>query len=166
MSKDKDAVESSKNKSQVHMVGAKSGNKSDKSKGLKVNTKGFKKNIKSDKSCFHCGKKGHFIKECRYKKKEDKRSGSSSKTNEANIVKDEDYVIVVTEVNAVVAANSDFFIDSGATIYICNNKDLFNTYVRDESEIFMGNQADVRVVGKGNEALWSLTSSFSNPPSN
>ncbi|OMO51938.1 Zinc finger, CCHC-type [Corchorus olitorius] len=122
MSKDKDAAESSKNKSQVHMVGAKSGNKSEKSKSLKVNTKGFKKNSKSDKTCFHCGKKGHFIKECRYKKKEDKRSGSSSKTNKANLVNDEDHVAVVTEVNAIVATNSDFFIDSGATIDICNNK--------------------------------------------
>ncbi|OMO97119.1 Integrase, catalytic core [Corchorus capsularis] len=153
MSKDKDAAESSKNKSQVHMVGAKFGNKSDKSKSLKVNNKGFKKNSKSDKTCFHCGKKGHFIKECRYKKREDKKSGSSSKTNEANIVKDEDYVAVVIEVNAVVAASSDFFIDSGATIHICNNKDLFSSYVEDESEVFMGNQAAVRVVGKGNVSL-------------
>ncbi|OMO65433.1 Reverse transcriptase, RNA-dependent DNA polymerase [Corchorus capsularis] len=116
VSKNKDAAESSKNK--VLM------------------------NNKSDKTCFHYGKKGHFIKEC----------WSSSKTNEANIVKDE-YYVVVTEVNAVVATNSDFFIDSSATIHICNNKDLFNTYVEDESEVFMGNQVVVRVVGKGNVTL-------------
>ncbi|OMO94271.1 Reverse transcriptase, RNA-dependent DNA polymerase [Corchorus capsularis] len=116
MSKDKDAVESTKNKSQVHMVGAKSGNKSDKYKNLK---------------------------ECHYKKKEDKRSDSTSKTN----------VAVVTELNTVVAANSDFFIDCGVTIHICNNKDLFSTYVEDESEVFMGNQVAVRVVGEGNVSL-------------
>ena len=157
MSKDKDNAESSMNKTQIHMVGAKSGNKSEKSKNLKANNNtGFKKNSKKEKTCYHCGKKGHFIKECRYKKKENKKSGSSSntKTNEANVMEiDEDFVAVITEVNAVSAANSDFFIDSGATVHICNNKDLFNTYVEEDSEVFMGNQAAVRVFGKGSIVL-------------
>jgi len=68
---------------------------------LKVNKKGtsFKKNNykipnkdKKHRSCFNCGKKGYYIRECRFLKNKKKENGSSS--NMANTV--EEIIAMVT----------------------------------------------------------------------
>ena len=150
--------------SHVNAIGSnsrKSGNKFVKYQNkLKVQkTGGFKKfNNKKNKACFHCGKKGHYIKDCRIKIAEDKRNkdNSSGQSAQANIVVKEDmnFVAMVTELNmATNAGTMDWFLDSGATIHVCNNKEFFRTYIEDDSEVFMGNHAPVKVLGKGNVIL-------------
>ena len=150
--------------SHVNAIGSnsgKSGNKFVKYQNkLKVQkTGGFKKfNNKKNKACFHCGKKGHYIKDCRIKIAEDKRNkdNSSGQSAQANIVVKEDmnFVAMVTELNmATNAGTMDWFLDSGATIHVCNNKEFFSTYIEDDSEVFMGNHAPVKVLGKGNVIL-------------
>ena len=64
------------------------------------------------------------------------------------------FVAMVTELNmATNAGTMDWFLDSGATIHVCNNKEFFSTYIEDDSEVFMGNHAPVKVLGKGNVIL-------------
>jgi len=102
---------------------------------LKVQKKGnkFKKKQNANKKhrvCFHCGNKGHYIKECRFKNFNKK--GGFFKVN--MVEKDEVKELVamvsniqirmITELNmtANVVKTSDWWLDSGATVHVCNNK--------------------------------------------
>jgi hypothetical protein len=102
---------------------------------LKVQKKGnkFKKKQNANKKhrvCFHCGNKGHYIKECRFKNFN--KNGGFFKVN--MVEKDEVRELVamvsniqirmITELNmtANVVKTSDWWLDSGATVHVCNNK--------------------------------------------
>ena len=111
---------------------------------------------KTNMSCYHCGKKGHFKRDCRYRKKP-----KEANTNVANMVQDENAIVamvselhigVVTELNMVAATKTfDWWYDSGATVHVCNNKDQFKTLEKvDEGfEVMMGNNIIAKVLGKG-----------------
>ena len=90
-----------------------------------------KQNVnKKHRVCFHYGNKGHYIKVCRFKNFNKK--GGSFKVN--MVEKDEIKEIVVmvsniqigmiTELNMAinVVKTSDWWLDSGATVHVCNNK--------------------------------------------
>ncbi|XP_008779653.1 uncharacterized protein LOC103699411 [Phoenix dactylifera] len=100
-----------------------------------------KENNKKKKkgACHFCKKKGHYIKECRLKKKKD----------QANTV-EESLVAVITEVN-LVSHNAGCWVDIGATRHICSDKNLFKKYekVGDEIELYMENSSTTKVAGKG-----------------
>ena len=135
---------------------------------LKPQRKNFKQsgssnNVKKNRICFHYGKKGHYIKECRFKNKQKKDSGASSSGNgngkgKAHMVetgKDE-YVAMVTELHMTsMAVSDDWWLDSGATIHVCNNKALFKSYaeVDEPEEVLMGNHNAAKVLGKGSVEL-------------
>jgi hypothetical protein len=132
---------------------------------LKVNKKrtNFKKNSSKDPNkdkknrlCFNCGKKGHYIRECRFLKDKKKENGSNS--NMANAVEEiiamvtEMRIGMITEVNMATATNSsDWWFDSGATVHVCNEKAKFKTYViaTDDEKVLMGNHNSAKVHGKG-----------------
>ena len=111
---------------------------------------------KTTKSCYHCGKKGHFKRDCRYRKKP-----KAENTNAANMVQDENAIVamiselhigMVTELNMAAATKTfDWWYDSGATVHVCNNKDQFKTLekVDEGSAVLMGNNVTAKVLGKG-----------------
>jgi hypothetical protein len=122
----------------------------------------FKKKQNANKKhrvCFHCGNKGHYIKECRFKNFNKK--GGSFKVN--MVEKDEVKELVdmvsniqigmITELNMTtnVVKTSDWWLDSGATIHVCNNKAWFKTYeeLKKPEEVLMGNHNSAKVLGKG-----------------
>lgn len=140
---------------------------------LKVKKKNFKVNgnnsIKKNRPCFHCGKKGHYIKECRYRNNKFGSSSSSGK-NKANVVEAENKELVamvtamqigmITELHmASVVVTNDWWLDSGATIHVCNNKALFKLYnvLEEHEEVLMGNHVAAKVMGKGSVEI-SFTS--------
>ena len=57
---------------------------------------------------------------------------------------------VISEVNILEDAN-DWWIDSGATRHVCNDKSFFNTYesVDDGTILYMGNSSIATIKGKG-----------------
>jgi hypothetical protein len=97
-------------------------------KSFKPNKKTFKKtNSNKDKigrACFHCGKKCHYIRECRFLRNEMKEKELN--TSEENVVDEivamvsEMQISMITEVH-IVENSSEWWYDSGATIHICNN---------------------------------------------
>ncbi|KAH7676279.1 RNA-directed DNA polymerase protein, partial [Dioscorea alata] len=106
-----------------------------KRKFMDVNTNSDNSGSKKNKTCFHCKKKGHFKKECRFWKKMKK-----------------DHISMITEVNMAAFSNTNgWWYDSGATIHICNDKNLFKDYeiAADGHEVLMGNHNAVKVHGKG-----------------
>ena len=106
-------------------------------KHLKVNKSrsGFKKNNsknpnkdKKNQACFHCGKKDHYIHECKLLK--NKKNDEEGNAIETNVI--EDIVAMVSGIHldmiidvylAVIANLCDGWFDSGATVHVCNNKE-------------------------------------------
>jgi len=157
--------ESNVNVNNVHNGGSRTKNY------LKVNKKetSFKKKNskdpnkdKNDISCFNCGKKGHYIRECRFLKNKKKENGNSS--NMANTVEEiiamvtDMQIGMITEVHMAAATNRiDWWFDFGATVHVCNEKALFNNYVTstDSEEVLMGNHNSSKVHGK-----WTVEMQF------
>ncbi|XP_072074086.1 uncharacterized protein [Arachis hypogaea] len=118
----------------------------------------FSKDSKQDKKrqreCYHCHKKGHYIKECRLLKKE------APKTN---LVEEKDLIAMVaekvqnmhigmvTEVNIATQGKLlEWRLDSGATIHVCNDRNQFKTYEEvNNREVLMGNDNSAKVYGQG-----------------
>ena len=116
-------------------------------------------NNKKNKTWYKCGKKCHFKRECRNKKKQ-KKEGSNF--NSANLVEKETSALVamiskmpismITELHMVVVTKSyDWWFDSGATIHVCNDKSQFKKYedAADGHEVLMGNSNSAKVLGRG-----------------
>ncbi|KAJ4955578.1 hypothetical protein NE237_012361 [Protea cynaroides] len=110
---------------------------------------------KSNKSCYHCKKKGHFKHDCRYRKKQ-----KMENANAANLVEQENalvamisdlYIGMITELNmAAVTKTFDWGYDSSATVHVCNDKSQFKTFekVIEGYEVMMGNNDTTKVLGK------------------
>ena len=120
----------------------------------------YKQDKKRQRSCFHCHKKGHYIKDCRLLKKgNNSKEASSSK---ANLVEEKDLVAMVTEgvqymhigmiteLNMATQGRSlEWWLDSGATIHVCNDRDQFKTYEEvNNREVLMGNDNSAKVCVK------------------
>lgn len=52
---------------------------------------------------------------------------------------------------ATTSKNKDWWLDSGATIHVCHDKNMFKTYsdVKDSEKVLMGNHVTAEVAGKG-----------------
>jgi hypothetical protein len=61
---------------------------------------------------------------------------------------------MITEINmrTNVVKTSDWWLDSGATVHVCNNKAWFKTYeeLKKPEEVLMGNHNSTKVFGKRN----------------
>ena len=125
------------------------------------NNQKFGNNLKFNGNCFNCGKKGHRISDCRLKKKKEEDT-----SNNANLVENQYEEIVamvsemqigmITELNMAAATKSfDWWLDSGATIHVCNDKSLFSAYEeeKDGEVVLMGNHVSAKVLGKGSVDL-------------
>ena len=122
-------------------------------------------NSKKGKTCFHCGRKGHYKRECKFLKKHKQGDTNAQNSNKANMVDFEPELVamvsdlhigMITELHmAAVTTSKDWWYDSGATIHVCNNKNQFMDYeiAEDGQEVLMGNSNSAKVVGKGSVEL-------------
>ncbi|KAH9666952.1 hypothetical protein KPL70_020856 [Citrus sinensis] len=129
------------------------------SKNFKVkNDKKFKKSStqKFSGNCFFCGKKGHRQSDCRFKKKKEevnshKANVIENKSEEICAMVSEMQIGMITETNMAETKSYDWWLDSGATIHVCNDKKFFLSY-KEETEgqmVLMGNNNAAIVAGKG-----------------
>ncbi|GKV11704.1 hypothetical protein SLEP1_g22932 [Rubroshorea leprosula] len=132
--------------------------------------KPFKKNsaFKKSQPCYHCGKKGHFIKYCKFRNSaRNFGSGTSAETSsKANLIEHELVAMVsdmqvgmVTKLNMANPTKSmDWWLDSGAIVHVCNNKAQFKFYedLKEPEEVLMGNNVTIKVLGKGTVELRGL----------
>ncbi|GJU15238.1 retrovirus-related pol polyprotein from transposon TNT 1-94 [Tanacetum coccineum] len=93
-----------------------------------------------------------------------KNQNSNKKDESANVVEQVDtteITAMISEMNirmilelhmASVTTTDDWWYDSGATTYVCNNRDLFKTYkeTKDGHEVMMGDNHTSKVIGSGN----------------
>ncbi|KAK0586627.1 hypothetical protein LWI29_009886 [Acer saccharum] len=139
-------------------------------KNFKVNNnKKFKKsgnnqksrnNLKFNGNYFNCGKKGHRISDCRLKEKKEDTSNNAklveNQYEEIVAMVSEMQIGMITELNMAAATKSfDWWLDSSATIHVCNDKSLFSTYEeeKDGEVVLMGNYVSAKVLRKGSVDL-------------
>ena len=127
--------------SKVHVVEDKGHGKGKNSYNKKRNNKNQPNSDSKKKkgACWFCGKPGHFKSECR--SFNNKKIGVSESKNK--------FVAVISEVNILEDAN-DWWINSGATRHVCNDKSFFNTYepMDDGTILYMGNSSIATIKGK------------------
>ncbi|KAH9720235.1 hypothetical protein KPL70_006028 [Citrus sinensis] len=108
----------------------------------KFDSKENQNNKKKKKgTCHHCGKPGHFKRDCRLLKKQKEVSNTN-------------FVAMISEINVLEDDNA-WWIDSGATKHVCKDRSLFKSYkaMDDGSVLYMGNSSTAIVKGKGNVQL-------------
>ncbi|XP_028108298.1 uncharacterized protein LOC114307113 [Camellia sinensis] len=117
-------VEEPASTSNKHVVKFPNKKKSFKRKKGNFTKKEFVKK-KSFGSCFVCGKKGHYAKDCRHRK------GHKNETNMMST--NEDMTAMLTEIN-MVDMEDGWWIDFDATCHATPNKDVFHSYNEVSSE--------------------------------
>ncbi|GJS36290.1 hypothetical protein Tco_0534672, partial [Tanacetum coccineum] len=102
------------------------------------------------------------------KKKNDKRSKGKAeylapKAGIANMVNDNvdmiamvsDVIAIISEVNLVGSNNSGWWVDTGATRYVCADKSTFHSFraVNNGEKLYTGNSATADIKGEGDVIL-------------
>ncbi|KAF3670777.1 COP9 signalosome complex subunit 2 [Capsicum annuum] len=124
-------------------------NNSEKRKKVEQGSNQPKKKFKG--KCFNCGKIGHKSTDCRAPKKDKKK-------DQVNMVKSnkecDDLCATFSKCN-LVGNPYEWWIDSGATRYVCANKELFSSFSQDQVEgiIYMANSDTAKVEGIGKVGL-------------
>ena len=117
-----------------------------------------KNDKKNNRKCYGCNKKGHYIKDCNLVKKL-KRDASQAKVN---LVENENQEFVATvtdlkdlqigmatEVHRATTKSVGWWMDSGASVHICNDRAQFKSYVEAvDKEVLMGNHSVAKVLGQ------------------
>ncbi|KAG6508528.1 hypothetical protein ZIOFF_033902 [Zingiber officinale] len=118
-------------------------------------------NKKKTKTCYFCGKKGHYKNECRFFKRLKVEGNVGQKTvsvferppSPDIVAMIADLKIgMITECNMATSEKSaDWWYDSGASVHVCNERNLFKNYelATKEEKVLMGNHDTAIVLGKG-----------------
>nr|GEU39899.1 zinc finger, CCHC-type [Tanacetum cinerariifolium] len=126
------------------------------------NTKDYP-NKKSKVTCWKCGKTGHLKKDCKDGNIGNKANGSDTNVSvdgSTNSLKGQNmfnkyfqvyYVTYVSESYFVQDDDVAWWVDSGATVYVCKNRCFSGTYesLNDGSILHMGNELTTLVHGRG-----------------
>ena len=129
-----------------------------------------KRDKKKTRLCYGCNQKGHYIKDCKKVRMENAKKGPSGSAN-ANIVQEETnsfcamvssvasgieniHIGMVTELHMATTKSLSWWLDSGATVHVCNNREQFKTYAETvDREVLMGNHNSAKVFGQGSVEL-------------
>ena len=93
--------------------------------------------------CYNCGRKGHFKRDCWFKKGIE-NTAESSKPQGCVASTSEDGEVLYSEATTITTdreeLNEVWLMDSGATWHMTPNRDWFHTYEPiSEGSVFMGN---------------------------
>ena len=118
-----------------------------------------KSRSKKNFTCHHCGKPGHFKRECRIWKAEQSRN-QPAETSQANTAIAGDEVEVVLDDKIINLAYQDqtWVVDTGASFHVTSRKDIFSSYIAgDFGLVRMGNDGSSKIIGMGDVSLETNT---------
>ncbi|KAL2238396.1 UNVERIFIED_CONTAM: Retrovirus-related Pol polyprotein from transposon TNT 1-94 [Sesamum indicum] len=115
----------------------------------------YKDDKTKERRCYNCGIKGHYIKDCR-KPKRDNRDRNFDDQEKVNNVSDENgEVFMVYEANSVHSVNKfEWLIDSGCTFHMSPVKEVFSNFRYEKSGfVSMANEKKCEILGLGDISL-------------
>ncbi|KAK9755806.1 hypothetical protein RND81_01G052000 [Saponaria officinalis] len=129
--------------------------------------KGKKAKVENDENCFECNKPGHFKKDCsiwkrKMKEQKNQSHGQSSRDKpfegicaQINNNSEMNFIAMIYEINYVQDDIASWWIDSGASRHVCNDRRYFKTFkeIIDGNVLYMGNESTVKIQGIGQVEL-------------
>jgi hypothetical protein len=95
--------------------------------GNKGKGRSYSKNRYTNVECYNCGKKGHFQKDCRSLKKEDKDNDKDGSDGESTHLLLDDLLLVEEhDIINVIDSASNWVIDSGTSVHVTSRRDIFS----------------------------------------
>ena len=116
--------------------------------------------------CFHCGKPGHFQKDCRHLKKDkgvrnnaEPRKIPNDRNTSAIATSNEELLFICEQTSVNLASGEcTWVIDSGASYHITPSREYFSTYiVGDHGYVKMGDSGECKITGIGSVCLTTST---------
>lgn len=111
---------------------------------------------KKDLKCHGCGNVKHLIAKCPLKKKKNKKAFiKKEEENKESKAIAEPKVMIAFFTNGGESIKNDWYIDSGATVHICNDRNMFDHLIEGklDREILVANNTKVKVMGIGHVKL-------------
>ncbi|KAK2382824.1 zinc knuckle (CCHC-type) family protein [Trifolium repens] len=98
--------------------------------GNKGKGRSYSKNRYTNVECYNCGKKGHFQKDCRSLKKEDKDNDKNdgSEGESTHLLLDDLLLVEEHDIVNVIDSASSWVIDSGTSVHVTSRRDIFSSY--------------------------------------
>ncbi|KAL2252514.1 UNVERIFIED_CONTAM: hypothetical protein Sindi_0046100 [Sesamum indicum] len=108
-----------------------------------------------ERRCYNCGLKGHYIKDCRKPRRDNRDNNGEEKELVNNVVDEFGEVFVVSDVNSVLPLSMyEWLIDSGCTFHISPFESIFsNLKVGEFGSVSMANEKRCDIKGIGEISL-------------
>ena len=142
-----------KTESKTEVLMTKGKTKNNKKNANKKNEKNDKneKEKKDNRKCYHCGKTGHFIKDCKKKQQEEKENNSNDFVALFESAPNYPFELLVCSSSGDKHA---WILDSGCTLHATFDKSLFDSlHEYDGGEVLLGDHTALPIRGVGNVPL-------------
>ncbi|KAL2243392.1 UNVERIFIED_CONTAM: hypothetical protein Sindi_0457200 [Sesamum indicum] len=108
-----------------------------------------------ERRCYNCGLKGHYIKDCRKPRRDNRDNNGEEKERVNNVIDESGEVFVVSDVNSVLPLSMhEWLIDSGCTFHISPFKSIFsNLKLGEFGSVSMANEKRCDIKGIGDISL-------------
>lgn len=95
-------------------------------------------------TCYNCGKAGHMARKCRNR---------PNPALQANLTEEQQFIAMISEIN-LVGGSEGWWLDTGSSIHVCNNRAMFKTYTAvDDKKVLLGDAHTTIVAGIGDVEL-------------